>query len=98
VLVSGKDQAIKCVEKANNTGESINKVKQSITAINDMNIIIANSAEEQSATTVEINESIILINESVKISVRTAEDTFTNSEKLTDLSEKFKNITKRFII
>ena len=98
VLVSGKDQAIKCVEKANNTGESINKVKQSITAINDMNIIIANSAEEQSATTIEINESIMSINESVKISVRTAEDTHTNSEKLTDLSNKFKNITKRFII
>jgi len=98
VLVSGKDQAIKCVEKANNTGESINKVKQSITAINDMNIIIANSAEEQSATTIEINESIMSINESVKISVRTAEDTHTNSEKLTDLSDKFKNITKRFII
>jgi len=98
VLVSGKDQAIKCVEKANNTGESINKVKQSITAINDMNIIIANSAEEQSATTIEINESIISINESVKISVRTAEDTHTNSEKLADLSDKFKNITKRFII
>jgi methyl-accepting chemotaxis protein len=98
VLVSGKDQAIKCVEKASNTGESISKVKQSITAINDMNIIIANSAEEQSATTIEINESIVSINESVKISVKTAEDTFTNSKNLTDLSDKFKNITSRFII
>lgn len=98
VLLSGRTQANNCVEKASETGKAISEIEHSITAINDMNILIASSAEEQSTVAEEINQNIIAINQSTEVNAANVANIKTNGSTVTELSDKFREITHRFIL
>ena len=98
VLVSGRAQAHSCVEQAAKTGKAIHQIETSITAINDMNVLIASSAEEQSAVAEEINQNIIAINQSMNVNVANLEKIDTNNYIVNSIAEKFREITSRFVV
>lgn len=98
VLVSGRAQAHSCVEQAAKTGKAIHQIEASITAINDMNVLIASSAEEQSAVAEEINQNIIAINQSMNVNVANLEKIDTNNYIVNSIAEKFREITSRFVV
>ena len=52
-----RDSATQTAEEASAANESLHKIRDAITRINDMNLQIATAAEEQSATTEEINRN-----------------------------------------
>jgi methyl-accepting chemotaxis protein len=97
-LVSGRKQASSCVDEAAKTGAAISEIEQSIAAINDMNVLIASAAEEQSTVAEEINQNIISINQSTDINLNNVEDIKTNSHTVAKLSDKFRGITSSFIV
>ncbi|MEH6444019.1 MAG: HAMP domain-containing methyl-accepting chemotaxis protein [Oceanospirillaceae bacterium] len=98
VLVSGRAQASNCVEQAAKTGKAINEIENSIAAINDMNVLIASAAEQQSAVAEEINQNIMAINKSTDVNVANVEDIKTSSNIVAELSDKFRGITNRFTV
>jgi len=98
VLVSGRGQASSCVEEAAKTGKAINEIEHSIAAINNMNVLIASAAEQQSAVAEEINQNIMSINQSTDINKSNVEDIKTNSQTVAELSDKFRGITGRFVV
>ena len=61
VMEHSRTQASKSVEQASEAVASLNKISDSINAINDMSTNIATAVEEQSAVSEEINQSIITI-------------------------------------
>jgi methyl-accepting chemotaxis protein len=98
VLVSGREQANYCIEEAAKTGKAINEIEHSISAINDMNVLIASAAEQQSAVAEEINQNIISINQSTGVNINNVEEIKTNSGIVAELSDKFRGITSRFVV
>ena len=98
VLISGRKQARNCVDEAAKTGKAINEIEYSIAAINDMNVLIASAAEQQSTVAEEINQNIISINQSTDINLTNVEDIKSNSTTVAELSDKFRGITSRFIV
>jgi len=98
VLTSGQTQASNCVEQAAKTGKAISEIEHSIAAINDINVLIASAAEEQSAVAEEINQNIMAINQSTDVNVTNVADIKANSGIVAELSNKFREITHRFIV
>ncbi|MFK7160071.1 methyl-accepting chemotaxis protein [Marinospirillum sp. MEB164] len=54
-MEKGRSMAVQSVEQARRAGASLEKIKQAVAAISNMNIQIASAAEEQSAVAEEIN-------------------------------------------
>lgn len=98
VLVSGRAQANNCVEQAAKTGKAISEIENSIAAINDMNVLIASAAEQQSAVAEEINQNVMAINQSTDVNVTNVADIKANSSIVAELSDKFREITHRFVV
>ena len=98
VLVAGREQASNCVTEAARTGEAINEIEHSITAINDMNVLIASAAEQQSTVAEEINQNIMSIKQSTDVNISNVEDIKINSKIVADLSDKFRGVTSRFVL
>ena len=98
VLVAGREQASNCVKEAARTGEAINEIEHSITAINDMNVLIASAAEQQSTVAEEINQNIMSIKQSTDVNISNVEDIKINSKIVADLSDKFRGVTSRFVL
>ncbi|NRD75546.1 methyl-accepting chemotaxis protein [Shewanella sp. VB17] len=61
VMKKSQDQASMSVEKVTKAGTSLDLISSSITTINEMNVNIANSTEEQSVVTKEVNSNIMNI-------------------------------------
>jgi len=98
ILISGRKQAKYCVELAIKTGNAINEIDKSISAINDMNILIAGAAEQQSVVAEEINQNIQAISQSTEVNANNVEEIKINSNLIAELSEKFRKITNDFIV
>ncbi|KRW59932.1 chemotaxis protein [Pseudomonas sp. TTU2014-080ASC] len=56
-MQQSRDSASKTAEDASAANEMLTRIREAITRINDMNLQIATAAEEQSATTEEINRN-----------------------------------------
>ena len=97
-LALGQEQASKCVAEAAKTGIAINDIESSISAINDMNVLIASAAEQQSAVAEEINQNIMAINKSTDTNLTNVKDIKNSSSVVADLSDKFRGITSRFVV
>ncbi|MCG8428390.1 MAG: methyl-accepting chemotaxis protein, partial [Chromatiales bacterium] len=96
VMHQGTIEAENSVQQTMKAGESLDGIKQSITTINDMSIQIASAAEEQSAVTQDINNSITEIH---KVSSNTSEGISqinTASQSLNSLATQLDNLLHQF--
>jgi len=92
----GTEQAQAGVDQAAEAGNSLESITQAIAQINDMNIQIANAAEEQSAVAEEINRNITNISDVADQAAGGARETTQASEQVAMLSEKLGGLVSQF--
>ena len=97
VMEGGVESAEQAVQQANAAGEALQKINTSVLGIVDINIQIATTTEEQSATAEEINRNITNITEyaaetadGASKTTQACSDQIALSEELASLVNKFK--------
>lgn len=93
---TGHQQAQDSVKQAKNTSDSINKITQAVTSINDMNTQIATAAEEQSAVADEMNRNIIQISNVSDTTLKNTLETSAAAEQVGSLSTNLQKVISRF--
>ncbi len=96
ILVSSKEQAKNCVDKAALSDSALNDIEGAVTAIKDMTVQIASAAEEQSVVAEQINQSIIAINRSTEVTAEKVMEIEQASEEVSAMSTEFHKITSKF--
>ncbi len=96
VMDNSKDRAYKSVEQSKTTGESLQNILKSIHTINQMNLLVANSAQEQSTVAEEVSKNIIRINEFSEQTVTDAQTTANSTVSLSSQAEQLKAIVNEF--
>ncbi len=90
-MASGIDTASNTVKDADLTGQSLNKITEAITAINDLSTQVATATEEQSSVVNELNSHILNIK---NMSDSTASEVKTINEKCSELSHSSNRLRK----
>jgi methyl-accepting chemotaxis protein len=98
VMNSGQENTKISVQRAESAGASLVEITSAVASISDMNIQIANAAEEQSAVTEDVNKNITEIS---VVADNTAQISTQASQASTELSaqaEELDRIVKNFTI
>lgn len=96
VMDRSKERAYNSVDQSKTTGDSLKSILSSVHTINEMNSLVATSAEEQSAVAEEVSENIERINEVSDQTVEDAEATAMATQALSDQAEQLKSIVNEF--
>ena len=96
VMDQSKERAYQSVEQSQTTGESLKNILKSIHTINQMNLLVASSAEEQSSVAEEVSKNIIRINGFSDQTVEDAQSTATSTKTLSEQAEQLKAIVNEF--
>ncbi|MEW5008152.1 MAG: methyl-accepting chemotaxis protein [Cycloclasticus sp.] len=95
-MKQGKSKAAECVEQADVAAIALVNITEAVSIIHQMNVSIANSAQEQTQVSQGINSSIQEINSvSLKTTQSTAQTTQT-IDGLVSLAEQLHNVVARF--
>ena len=92
----GSEQVRTTVEMANQAGEALLDISESVEKINAMNIQIATAAEEQSTVTNEINQNVTAINDISSQTAEGAEQSSAATLELANLTENIRENVSRF--
>jgi len=92
------EQARKGRDYADETGDALNKLTESINQISDMNTQIASAAQQQSVVAEDINTNVVGVTEICNRSAAGAQQTASASDNLLKLANKLKNIVGQFKI
>lgn len=98
VMYKSSEEARMVVEQASKAGTSLSAISAAVERINDMSTQIASAAEEQSATTEEINRNITGISEMAGETSTGAQQTATASGDLARLGAELQEIVGQFRI
>lgn len=96
VMDKSKDQAYSSVDQSKTAGASLQNILGSIHTINEMNLMVASSAEEQSSVAEEVSKNIERINGFSEQTVEDAESTATATLRLSEQAEQLKAIVGEF--
>ncbi len=96
VMEKSKERAYDSVSQSQITGDSLESILGSIHTINEMNLLVANSAQEQSSVADEISENIVRINGFSEQTVEDAQSTASATSTLSDQAEQLKAIVNEF--
>lgn len=105
-LQSGAQQAVEAMNQSRSqadvtrdtaarAGQVLTSITNSVTNINDMNTLIASSAEEQNSVAEEINRSIVSISQGAEVASEGAAHTAQTSEDLRNVAEELKHVISR---
>lgn len=97
-MTQSRDQANTSVTQAGRVGESLERITQGITEINNINTQIASAAEEQSSVASEINTNIVNLGQVVSQVAGGARVANDNSEELSTLAGQLKTQVSVFKI
>jgi len=86
------------VTEANKSGDALNAISSAIDRISSMNTSIASAAEQQSASAVQINQSVNSVNGISQQSSANAEKTVASSQELSSLANTLGGIVEKFRI
>jgi len=95
-MEQSKQQAHDSVAQSQTTGDSLQAILGSIHTINEMNLLVASSAEEQSSVAEEVSRNIERINEFSEQTVDDAQSTADATQKLSEQAEQLKSIVNEF--
>ncbi len=98
VMNSSREEAQAAVDKSTKAGISLSSISLSVEQINDMSIQIASAAEEQSATSEEINRNITNIFQMSQETSTGAQQTAVASEELARLASGMQDLSAKFSI
>jgi len=96
LMAEGNDDAQKVSNQAEQAGDALQTIEAKVNEINDLNTMIATSAEEQSVVAEEINRNIVNINDSFATTTTAVEATANASENLLELSHHLASLVKQF--
>lgn len=96
VMESSREKAENTVSQATQAGQSLSSITQAVENILDVNTQIASAAEEQSATTEEINRNINNIQSIAEQTATGAEQTAASSNELNQLSVQLQDLVRQF--
>jgi len=95
-MTEGHERAKSSVEQAKETSDSIDKITQAVTAINEMNTQIAAAAEEQSTVADEMNLSVVKISTEADSTLKNAQETGIAAQQVKGLSSAMLDTVSRF--
>lgn len=84
------------VEEVMKTDESLKRIVESVSNLNDINTQIATLAEQQKASSLEINNSVQVINQVSTDSAQGAEESAESSKGLSTLAHHLSDISSQF--
>lgn len=96
VMNTSQEEAQSVVEQATRAGDSLARISAAVDQINEMSTQIASAAEEQSATSEEINRNITNVNDMVNETSEGAKQTALASEELARLATDLKGVVSQF--
>jgi methyl-accepting chemotaxis protein len=96
VMEKSKEQAHNSVAQSQTTGDSLQAILGSVHTINEMNLMVASSAEEQSSVAEEVNRNIERINGFSEQTVEDAQSTADATKKLYEQAGQLKSIVNEF--
>ncbi len=96
VMNNGKEQAIQCVEQANETYNALQDITEAIELISDMNFQIASASEQQSSVAEGINKNVINVKKIAEENAVGTNQTRSSSVEIAQLAEKLKELSVRF--
>lgn len=97
-MEAGQKKATVGVDQTKQAGEALAAITRSVTTISEMNIQIASAAEEQSATTEEMNKNIININQLADETATSASQSTAASSELSKLAADLQSLVSQFKI
>jgi len=95
-MKQGRMRALECVDQADVAAKALELITDAVSSINEMNMQIASSAEEQSLVSEEINRSINEINTTISKSAESTNQTTDTGEKLTVLTTELQFVIDQF--
>ncbi|RCU45641.1 PAS domain S-box protein [Corallincola holothuriorum] len=96
VMATGTDRASEAVEKVQATEQSFDIISTGINQINDMNMLIATAAEQQSAVAEEMNRNVQSISEHSNQTAKESERMQNDTLVLTDMSQRLLTQIRQF--
>ncbi len=96
VMRESRDQAEASLSQSENASIALERITQAISHISDMSSQIATAAEEQSATTEEINQSVVNIDKTSHSTFESTSEADKASQQLQDLAENLLAETSKF--
>lgn len=97
-MEGGQEKASVGVDQTKQAGEALAAITRAVTTINEMNTHIASAAEEQSATTEEMNKNIININQLADETANSAAQSTSASAELSKLATDLQSLVSQFKI
>jgi len=95
-MENGLKQTETSVEQAQQAGEALNEITQAVASINEMNLQIASSAEEQSSVAEEINRNVVNITQIADESADAAHETSDTSQSLAQMAIELRGMINQF--
>jgi len=96
VMTQSREDARAVSEQAAQAGKSLSAISTAVALINDMSTQIASAAEQQSATTEEINRNIVNISSIANETAAGAQQTVSSSGDLAQMGAELQNMVSRF--
>lgn len=96
VMEQGQKVALKSVDQAAAAGSSLNSITQAVDTISEMSNQIATAAEEQSAVSDEINQSIVNINSATEHTLNVTRESAEASQTLTNEINRLQDMVRQF--
>lgn len=98
VMARSRQEAESSVSQTAQAGESLGRITQAMSVINDMSTQIASAAEEQTAVTQEMHRNMTQIASAAESTSDGAEQNLKASQELARLAEELQKMVKRFTI
>ena len=96
VMKSSTQEAENSVNETAKAGESLSKIADAVSVINDMSSHIASAADEQSAVSREMHENILSISQSADQTAQGASENLAASQEMASLAENLQHLVGRF--
>ncbi|GMR07670.1 MAG: hypothetical protein BMS9Abin26_0673 [Gammaproteobacteria bacterium] len=96
VMKTSSSRAEATVNSATLAGQALDGIAEAVASINDINTQIASAAEEQSATSEEINTNVVNISQITDETTESANQIATASEEMSQLAVELSTIVAQF--
>lgn len=96
VMELSRNEAQNSVQQTAKAGESLRKITQAVSVINDMSTHIASAAEEQSAVSQEMHQNISAISDMADRTSQGASENLSASQELARLAEHMQTLVGKF--